>query len=73
MSRDLKAQLDSSQMLLANAEQLVEHLSQRPSPKAIIEKFKEVYEEFPGIHSMFLEFVQKTFGQEYVVPFTGGE
>ncbi|GAA0152878.1 hypothetical protein LIER_11246 [Lithospermum erythrorhizon] len=94
-SHALKTQLDSSHMLLANIEQQVEQLSLRPTPEAVIERFKEgekldnllidntvsimkkffleVYPKFPGIHSMFPEFVGKTFCQEYVVPLTDTE
>ncbi|GAA0152664.1 hypothetical protein LIER_11085 [Lithospermum erythrorhizon] len=74
--RDLKAQLNSSQLLLAGTKKRLEELSSRPSPEAfkksdtyrdlLINNLKEfsseVYPEFRGIHSLFPEFVDKTFG-----------
>ncbi|GAA0166068.1 hypothetical protein LIER_21315 [Lithospermum erythrorhizon] len=33
----------------------------------------KVYEEFPSIHSMFPEFMEEHFGEEYVVPLTDTE
>ncbi|GAA0172311.1 hypothetical protein LIER_26161 [Lithospermum erythrorhizon] len=85
-SRDLKAQLDSSRELLATSGK---QLSMRPPPEVIIENFKDiliddtvsimksfslkVYEEFPGVHSMFSEFVEEHFGEEYVIPLTATE
>ncbi|GAA0138490.1 hypothetical protein LIER_00229 [Lithospermum erythrorhizon] len=94
-SWDLKAHLDSSQLLLAGIEKRLEELSSRPSIEAVVEAFKksdtyrdllidntvpimkefssEVYPEFRGIHSLFPEFAEKTFGQEYVVELTDSE
>ncbi|GAA0139707.1 hypothetical protein LIER_01198 [Lithospermum erythrorhizon] len=33
----------------------------------------KVYEEFPGVHSMFSEFLKEHFGEEYVIPLTDTE
>ncbi|GAA0170007.1 hypothetical protein LIER_24368 [Lithospermum erythrorhizon] len=40
-SRDLKAQLDSSKLLLADFDKQMEQLSQRPTPEVVLERFKE--------------------------------
>ncbi|GAA0159259.1 hypothetical protein LIER_16080 [Lithospermum erythrorhizon] len=94
-SQDLRAQLDSSQPLLADSEKQLEQLSLRQSLEVVIERFKEGqnfpdllidntvsnmktfclkdHDKFPGIHSMFPEFVGEHFGEEYVVPLTDGE
>ncbi|GAA0164508.1 hypothetical protein LIER_39804 [Lithospermum erythrorhizon] len=76
-SQGLRTRLNSSQQLLADTEKRLEELSLRPSPEAVVSIMKEfnseVYMEFCGIHSLFPEFVEKTFGKGYVVEMNDSE
>ncbi|GAA0151754.1 hypothetical protein LIER_10405 [Lithospermum erythrorhizon] len=81
-SRELLASSEKQLSIRPPLEVIIENFKESQNYKdiliddtvSIMKSFSlKVYEEFLGVHSMFLEFREEHFGEEYVIPFTDTE